>query len=258
MGEAFSFPEITETSSVHWDEMNLAMPLSSVWYLATAIKVLSFPFFFFFFLWYFYEETSSIIYCPSITALLQVNSYSIIFSKRFSWLFCHCCRSEANNDYFKQSCTLFNFSKNWTLLLNDCWLHAIYRFEYLCSWSYIWAAARQNQQNELCVQPPQIRLGIRPIWSESSLSTWRNLGSLASHWAYSEDFDQTGRMPRLIWFFAGHTCHFVGFVMLWLISFSGYQATATSNVVVVQQPGTTIITGGCMACGVSKFHTELS
>ena len=29
--------------------------------------------------------------------------------------------------------------------------------------------------------------------------------------------DQTGRMPRLIWVFAGSTCHFVGFVMIWLI-----------------------------------------
>ena len=51
----------------------------------------------------------------------------------------------------------------------------------------------------------QIRLGIRPIWSESLLSTWRNLGSLATHWAHSKDSDQTGRMPRLIWVFAGCT-----------------------------------------------------
>ena len=28
--------------------------------------------------------------------------------------------------------------------------------------------------------------------------------------------DQTGQMHRLIWVFAGHTDHFVGFVMLWL------------------------------------------
>ena len=46
---------------------------------------------------------------------------------------------------------------------------------------------------------------IRPVWSESSLSAWRNLGSLATHWAHSEDSDQTGRMPRLIWVFAGRT-----------------------------------------------------
>ena len=58
----------------------------------------------------------------------------------------------------------------------------------------------------------QISLGIRPVWSEPSLSAWRQLGSLATHWAPSEDSDQTGRMPRLIWVFAGRTCHFVGFV----------------------------------------------
>ena len=49
----------------------------------------------------------------------------------------------------------------------------------------------------------QISLGIRPIWSESSLSAWRNLGPLATHWAHSEDSDQTGQRPRLIWVFAG-------------------------------------------------------
>ena len=58
----------------------------------------------------------------------------------------------------------------------------------------------------------QISLGIRPVWSESSLSAWRKLGSLATHWAHSEDSDQTGQMPRLIGVFAGLTCHFVGFV----------------------------------------------
>ena len=34
----------------------------------------------------------------------------------------------------------------------------------------------------------QISLGIRPVWSESSLSAWRKLGSLATHWAHSEDW----------------------------------------------------------------------
>ena len=59
----------------------------------------------------------------------------------------------------------------------------------------------------------QISLVIHPVWSEPSLSAWRKLGSLATHWAHSEDSDQTGRMPRLIWVFAGRICHFVGFVM---------------------------------------------
>ena len=50
---------------------------------------------------------------------------------------------------------------------------------------------------------------FRPVWSESSLSAWRKLRSLATHWAHSEDSDRNG----LIWVFAGRTCHFVGFVM---------------------------------------------
>ena len=33
-----------------------------------------------------------------------------------------------------------------------------------------------------------ISLGICPVWSESSLSAWRKLGSLAIHWAHSEDW----------------------------------------------------------------------
>ena len=68
----------------------------------------------------------------------------------------------------------------------------------------------------VCPAKIQISLGIRSVWSESSLSAWRKFGSLATHWVHSEDSDQTGRMPRLIWVFAGRTCHFVGFVMHWL------------------------------------------
>ena len=48
----------------------------------------------------------------------------------------------------------------------------------------------------------QIRLGIRPVWSESSLFARSKLGYLATHWAHSEDSDQTGRMPMLIWVFS--------------------------------------------------------
>ena len=51
----------------------------------------------------------------------------------------------------------------------------------------------------------QISLGIRPVWSESSLSAWRKLGSLATQWAHSKDSDQTRQMPRLIRVFAGCT-----------------------------------------------------
>ena len=57
----------------------------------------------------------------------------------------------------------------------------------------------------VCPAKTQISLGIRPVWSESSLCAWGNLGSLATHWAHSEDSDQTGQMPRLIWVFPGRT-----------------------------------------------------
>ena len=65
------------------------------------------------------------------------------------------------------------------------------------------------------VQPAKTRisLGIRPVWSECSLSMWRKFGFLATHWAQSKDSDQTGQMPRLIWVFAG--CSVILLVLLW-------------------------------------------
>ena len=81
---------------------------------------------------------------------------------------------------------------------------------HICLW--------KEQTNKMtCAQQRQISLGISPVWSESSPSAWRHLGSLATNWVHSEDSDQTGWMPRLIWVFAGHTDHFIGFVMRWLI-----------------------------------------
>ena len=65
----------------------------------------------------------------------------------------------------------------------------------------------RDKTNKMAVCPAktQISLGIRPVWSESSLFAWRKLGSLATHWVHSKDSDQTRRMPRLIWVFAGRT-----------------------------------------------------
>ena len=51
----------------------------------------------------------------------------------------------------------------------------------------------------------QISLGIRPVWSESSLCAQCIVKDPSFLHADSEDTDQTGRMPRLIWVFAGHT-----------------------------------------------------
>ena len=71
--------------------------------------------------------------------------------------------------------------------------------------------------NKMTVHPAktQISLGICPVWSKSWLCTqWEAYRPSFFH-ADSEDADQTGRVPRLIWVFAGRKAHFVGFVMRW-------------------------------------------
>ena len=69
-----------------------------------------------------------------------------------------------------------------------------------------------DKTNEMTVRPAktQISLGIRPVWSESSLRVkWVAKDPSLLH-VDSEDSDQPGRM---IWIFApgAHVCHFVGF-----------------------------------------------
>ena len=82
--------------------------------------------------------------------------------------------------------------------------------------NYIWAASKQNQQNGMCAQRR-----LRSAWA-SAQSELSDQSSQCTQWVAedpscfyvdSEDSDQTGRMPRLIWVFAGRTCHFDGFVM---------------------------------------------
>ena len=71
-----------------------------------------------------------------------------------------------------------------------------------------------------------ISLGICLVWSESLPCTQWVVKDPSFLHVDSKDSDQTGRMPRLIWVFAGRTCHFVGFVMRRFIfvlnSVSGY------------------------------------
>ena len=56
----------------------------------------------------------------------------------------------------------------------------------------------------------QISLGIRPDWSEYSLFAWRNIGSLATHWAQRRRLCEDANSDlSLRW---AHI-HFVGFVM---------------------------------------------
>ena len=85
---------------------------------------------------------------------------------------------------------------------------------FYCVWCIMsWLVAKPTKWH---VRPAktQISLGIRPVWSESSLSAWRKLGFLATNWVHSKD-SQTGRMPRLIRVLAGRT------VILLVLSWGG-------------------------------------
>ena len=83
-----------------------------------------------------------------------------------------------------------------------------------------WAASWKN--NKMTVRPAktQISLDIRPFWSESSLCAhWVTKDPSFLH-ADSKESDQTMRMPRLIWVFAGAWsfcwfCHVVAQILKW-------------------------------------------
>ena len=90
-----------------------------------------------------------------------------------------------------------NMRKIWNICVDN--MHSIF----VVVFAQIYMSHIMTKPTKWLVRPAktQISLGIRPVWSESSLSAWRNPGSLATHWAHSEDSDQIGRMPRLIWVF---------------------------------------------------------
>ena len=69
--------------------------------------------------------------------------------------------------------------------------------------------------NWLCAQRTLGSAWASAQSDQSSLSAWRKLGSLSTHWAHSKDSDQTGRILRLIWVFAGRT------VILLVLSWGG-------------------------------------
>ena len=137
-------------------------------------------------------------YTSSTSLILRrVTHFDIFESKPTKWL-----------------CIQWRLRSAWASAQSDQRQHQIRPTKWLCiQWRLrsAWASAQSDQRQH------QISLGICPVWSESSLSAWRKLGSLATHWAHSENSEQTGWMPRPICLRWVHS-HFVGFVMGWLIS----------------------------------------
>ena len=90
----------------------------------------------------------------------------------------------------------FNLSRSKTIIF--CWIRSLVSLQ--------GNEPRPDKTNKVNVRPAktQISLGIRPVWPGSSLcAQWVPKGPSFLH-ADSKDSDQTGRMPRLIWVFAGH------------------------------------------------------
>ena len=86
-----------------------------------------------------------------------------------------------------------------------CWwifICIIYFFYPAKSWLIIMS---RDMTKSVCAQRRLRSAWASALSDQSSLSAWRNFGSLATHWAHSEDSDQTGGMLRLIWVFAGCT-----------------------------------------------------
>ena len=87
-----------------------------------------------------------------------------------------------------------------------------------------WIIFHCNMSHDMTKPTKWVCAQICPVWSESLLSAWRKLVSLATHWAHSEDSDQTGRMPRLIIVFAGRTIILLvlscrgSYIMVWIHS----------------------------------------
>ena len=72
--------------------------------------------------------------------------------------------------------------------------------------SHHWAATWQNQQYGCAASEDSDQPGHPPSLISLPCPHEESLGpEWATHWAHSEDSDKTGRMPRLIWVFAGRT-----------------------------------------------------
>ena len=101
-------------------------------------------------------------------------------------------------------------------------LHSLPHQQFLTPFTVTWwpwptFEPPHDKTNKMTVHPAktQISLGIRPVWSGSSLcAQWVAKDPSFLH-ADSEDFNQTGRMPRPIWVFARRT------VILLVLSWGG-------------------------------------
>ena len=88
----------------------------------------------------------------------------------------------------------------------------LFSFQEFSRWCVLWngmlplkqAKKATTWQNQQCGCVPS-EDSYQPGHPPSLISGFTVHRFLATHWAHSEDSDQTGRIPRLIWAFAGRT-----------------------------------------------------
>ena len=135
---------------------------------------------------------------------------------------------------------------DWAYAQADLSLHwALLYFFFLCSSSY---EPPHDKSTKWPVRPAktQTSLGIRPVWSESSLSAWRKLRSLATYWAHSD-----GHPPNLIRVFA------VRMKKAWPLSYLlSAQRRLWSDWADAQADQSLIRLGGCPGWSESTLGTE--
>ena len=119
-----------------------------------------------------------------------------------------CRRRWKKNLKKKQKPKLFECMKHWKTMRINCLFNvvSVICVRYTIFRSHIKIEPPHDKTNKMACSP-----------SEDSDQPDQSLRcpSLATHWAHSEDSDQTGQMPRLIWVFAGRT------VILLVLSWGG-------------------------------------
>ena len=106
----------------------------------------------------------------------------------------------------------------------------------------------------------QISLGICSVWSESSLSAWWNLGSLATHWVHSKDWSEWADAdPSLRWAHMPFCwfCHSVAHLFVYPVSASALLNVLNSSLVTIlsMSPSPRILKSSRTA---SKFGTSVT
>ena len=84
----------------------------------------------------------------------------------------------------------------------------------LTIWLFVWRFLMTKPTKlRLCPSKTQISLGICPVWSVSSLSTWINIGSSATHWAHCKTLISLGGCPG--WSESLLCAHIILLVLSW-------------------------------------------